>query len=86
MQQQRWCVCVRLLLAHSPGCWCGCIAAALAAKMGAPGGPFTDRDVLNFLSQTECLEVRGGLARAVRGTPCCALHRGACCHCCRCYC
>lgn len=31
-------------------------AAALAAKTGAPGGPFTDADVLNFLANTECLE------------------------------
>lgn len=31
-------------------------AAALAAKTGAPGGPFTDFDVLNFLANTECLE------------------------------
>ena len=30
--------------------------AALAAKTGAPGGPFTDADVLNFLANTECLE------------------------------
>jgi hypothetical protein len=33
-----------------------CIAAAIAAKTGAPGGPFTDADVLNFLANTECLE------------------------------
>lgn len=32
------------------------VEAALAAKTGAPGGPFTDRDVLNFLANTECLE------------------------------
>jgi hypothetical protein len=31
-------------------------AAGLAAKTGAPGGPFTDADVLNFLANTECLE------------------------------
>lgn len=31
-------------------------AAALAAKTGTPGGPFTDFDVLNFLANTECLE------------------------------
>ncbi len=33
-----------------------CPAAALAAKTGAPGSPFTDADVLNFLANTECLE------------------------------
>ncbi|KAF6253913.1 ferritin-like domain-containing protein [Scenedesmus sp. NREL 46B-D3] len=32
------------------------VEAALAAKTGAPGGPFFDRDVLNFLANTECLE------------------------------
>eukprot|EP00878_Enallax_costatus_P000877 GHUV01001004.1.p1 GENE.GHUV01001004.1~~GHUV01001004.1.p1 ORF type:complete len:475 (+),score=107.17 GHUV01001004.1:451-1875(+) len=32
------------------------VEAALAAKTGGPLGPFTDRDVLNFLANTECLE------------------------------
>lgn len=32
------------------------VEAAIAAKTGAPAGPFTDRDVLNFLANTECLE------------------------------
>jgi hypothetical protein len=32
------------------------VEAALAAKTGGPAGPFTDRDVLNFLANTECLE------------------------------
>lgn len=31
-------------------------AAAIAAKTGAPGAPFTDRDILDFLANTECLE------------------------------
>eukprot|EP00882_Tetradesmus_deserticola_P001009 GHRQ01001092.1.p1 GENE.GHRQ01001092.1~~GHRQ01001092.1.p1 ORF type:complete len:409 (+),score=152.07 GHRQ01001092.1:202-1428(+) len=32
------------------------VEAALASKTAAPGGPFFDRDVLNFLANTECLE------------------------------
>jgi hypothetical protein len=38
-----------LLVPHPP-------AAALTAKTGAPGAPYTDADVLNFLANTECLE------------------------------
>lgn len=33
------------------------VESAIAAKTAAPGGPFTDADVLNFLANTECLEV-----------------------------